>query len=154
VGKTHLTVAIARYLLNSFHQDIFFVDFVATAALASGSPGPARSRDDFWDRLRRVSLLIVDNFAMAAPPENVTQMTEKLLRLRRESKRQTLFTGNRLSCRELFRGRSARCDTPTQHLLSSFHPSFLMEYLGGLKVLTIDGENYQKHAGLNHRRLF
>jgi len=150
VGKTHLAVAIARSLLSAFHEDLLFVEFWSLAITHGRNPG----RGEQWDRLKRVSLLIVDDFGIAEPIKKVVMMTEELLRLRRECERLTVFTGERLSCRELFRGRQARCDSPTQVFLSSFHPSLLMEFLGGTKVLTMDGEDHRGHAQGDNRRLF
>jgi DNA replication protein DnaC len=151
VGKTHLAVAIARNLLRAFHEDLLFLDFGTLPALGSLYQMHTRRRGGDWDRLNRVSLLIVDNFGIVKPSEAVLTMTQNLLRSRRECKRKTIFTGEQISCRELFRGRLPRCESLTQNFLASFHPSFLMELLGGLKVLTVDGDDHRQSQDLRGR---
>lgn len=155
VGKTHLAVAIARSLLSAFHKDLLFLDFGRFTALSSVSHRLYPEQRGEWERLNKVSLLIVDNFGLIEPTEAVVTMTQELIRLRRERNRRTIFTGERISCRELFRGRPGRCDSPTQLFLATFHPSFLIEFFGGIKILNLDEGGRRKHTRQDNRaRLF
>jgi hypothetical protein len=148
VGKTHLAVAIARSLLSAFREDLLFVDFASIAGIGS------QGQENEWDRLKRVSLLIVDDFGVAPATRELARRTAELFGTRREFKRGTIFTGDRVSCRQLFRGSTGKCSSPTQLFLASFHPSLLVEFFGNIKVLAIDGEGNREHAPQKHRRLF
>ena len=146
VGKTHLAVGIVRDLLLRFHDDILFADF---ASLLRSRPSQYRrgcGPDFEWDRLKKVSLLVLDDFAWDSPTQEGLLMVEDLLLGRWLLKKLTILTGESVSYRALFgkgRNRSTR-SSATQILLSSLSTQTLLRLLTQLRMIPMTGDDYRK----------
>ena len=150
LGKTHLAVGIAAELLQRFHDDVLFVDF---RCLMQARPGgvPGHRRD--WARLRTVSLLMLDDFGSITPSHDSICITAELLRVRSETRKITLFTGERLRSRELF-------DAPrefvsrTHSFLLAMPRSETVRLLSCNKIISVVGEDYSNRPGFGRTPFF
>ncbi len=143
IGKTHLAVGIVTELLQRFQDDILFVDFPALVAPLTG-----RAARFDWARLRRVSLLLLDNFGVAAPGDDGLAITEELMRGRSESKKTTVYTGERLRARELFGGAAGPGLSRTHNYLLSLPRPLIVRFLSETRVLSMVGEDYRSQIAL------
>ncbi len=141
IGKTHLAVGIATELLQRFQDDILFVDFPSLVG-----PFTGRAARFDWGRLRRVSLLLLDNFGVTAPDDEGLAITEELLRGRSESRKTTVFTGERLQSRELFGGPAGAGLSRTHNYMHALSRSLVVRLLSETRVLSMVGDDYRNKA--------
>jgi DNA replication protein DnaC len=144
VGKSHLAVGIVQQLLQRFKDDLLFVEFPALLQLQLALAGSGSRLDVDWNRLRRVSLLLLDDFGLVNPTDENVYHAEELLRARMEAGRITIYTGGRLSCRELVRGCPGRDTSATHTFLSALSPEVLVRFLAVNRLVSLVGEDYRK----------
>jgi DNA replication protein DnaC len=145
VGKTHLAVGIVRDLLLRFHDDVLFVDFASILRSHLSQFRRGCGPEFEWHRLKKASLLVLDDFAWQSPTQEGLLIVEDLLQGRWLLKKLTLLTGESVSCRALFgkgRSRAAR-SSATQTLLSSLSTQTLMRLLTQLRMIVVTGDDYR-----------
>jgi DNA replication protein DnaC len=147
VGKTHLAVAIVRELLQRFHEDLLFVDFESLVYRHARPTRGSHKREDLeWERITRVSLLILDNFRQGAPSRDIVRMTEELLRARRMRKKTSIFTGDVIPSHASFPlGRAWKVElSPTQSLLCSLSANTVMDLFASVRLVRMHGADYRE----------
>ncbi len=149
LGKTHLAVGIVRELLQRFQDDVLFVDFPMMLASLSATGNPEGVD---WARLRRVSLLLLDNFGLASSTEPGTSIVEELLFGRLGRNLVTLFTGEKIRSRDLFGSHTDQNGSPTQQFLVSLSPCLALKLIARTKILSLVGEDYR--SGMYAKHLF
>ena len=99
VGKTHLAVGILRSLLQRFHDDLLFVDF--GEFISSRLPLFQKTETVLdRDRMRRVQLLVLDEFELEFADLDKMEMIEDLLHARWLARKCTIYTGDMRPLRE------------------------------------------------------
>ncbi len=141
-GKTHLAVAILHELAGRFPEELLFADFEMITQ--SRRPASLQSEGHLLTRLRRASLLVIDNFGSGAPTAEKVALVHELLEVRLRRRRPTVFTGEAISCRELFQRAASSGVSRTQAFLSAYHPVQLTQFLSAVKILPVNGEDYRR----------
>jgi DNA replication protein DnaC len=154
VGKTHLAVGIVRDVLRRFRQDILFVDFPDLLTMHSALTRAESRLDVDWNRICHVTLLILDNFGLVSPTDENVYLAERLLRSRSEAKRVTIYTGERLSLRELLRKGAGAKVSVTHRFLSALSPELVLRLLADSRLVSIVGEDYREKARQASAELF
>jgi DNA replication protein DnaC len=144
VGKTHLAVGIIREVLGRFREDILFVDFPELMGIQNTLTRAESRLDVDWQRLRNVTLLILDNFGLVSPTEDNIYLAERLLRSRSEARKITIYTGERLSLRELLRKGIGPNVSPTHRFLSALSPELVVRLLADSRLLSMVGKDYRE----------
>ncbi len=146
VGKTHLVVGIVRELVLRFHDDILFADFENILRFRLSRLAQDSGSDSEWERLKKVSLLVLDGFGWPLPRREGVLMIEDLLQTRWLLKKITLFTGDRVRCRALFVKGSRDQSNPSaaQLFLCSLSPRTLMRMLTNVKMIAMSGNDYRR----------
>jgi hypothetical protein len=131
VGKTHLAVGILRYLLQRFHEDLLFVDF---GELLSGRLPLFQKTETVldWDRMRKVELLVLDEFVLKSEALDRMESVEDLLHARWLARRCTIYTGDMRLLREAQPG-DGRLEGPNLQML----PDRLRRLFGEVKILSL-----------------
>jgi len=131
-GKTHLAVGILRYLLQRFHDDLLFVDF--GKLLCSRLPLFQKTETVLdWNRMRRVELLVLDEFELNFAALDRMEIIEDLLHARWLAGRCTIYTGDMRSVREAQPG-DGRLEAPHLPVLSD---RTLKRLFGEVKILQL-----------------
>lgn len=97
VGKTHLTVAILRRLIEKGVRCLFY-DFGALlkAIQSSYNPNPQTSETDILAPVFDAEVLVLDELGASKPTEWVLDMMLHIIRARYNDRRLTIFTSNYL----------------------------------------------------------
>jgi DNA replication protein DnaC len=146
VGKTHLAAAILNELVQRFQEDMLFVDFTDMAGYQSVAGGG----QDCWGTLKSTSLLVLDNFGMAASgTEEQVVLLEDLLRFRHSRGKPIIFTCERIRFDDLFAGSLSRSASAVELFLRRLHPSLLYGLFDRIRILLISGQDFRKHGSHN-----
>ena len=95
-GKTHLAVAIANERLEQFGHQVIFVtapdllDFLRVSIRAESDSG----YDDYFERVRNVSLLVLDDLGVENPSPWAKEKLFQLLNYRHVNRLATIITTN------------------------------------------------------------
>ena len=95
-GKTHLAVAIANQRLEQFGHQVIFVtapdllDFLRVSIRADSDTG----YDDYFERVRNVSLLVLDDLGVENPSPWAKEKLFQLLNYRHVNRLATVITTN------------------------------------------------------------
>lgn len=146
VGKTHLAVAVLHELVQRFQEDMLFVDFTDMF----GHKSVAGGRQDCWETLKSTSLLVLDNFGMAASgTEEQIVLVEDLLRLRYSRGKPIIFTCERIHFDDLFADSLSRSASAAEVFLRRLQPSLLYGLFNRVRILLILGQDFRKHRSHN-----
>jgi DNA replication protein DnaC len=140
-GKTHLAVAILRDLACRTQEDILFADFASVLQLPGRWSSSVEAGQKLEQRLRQVFVLVLDDFGVCPPSMEHLRFIERLLAERLKRRCLTILTGAEVSCRSLFRDRASSDQSRTQLFLSALQPSFLIQLLSAVRILTMSGED-------------
>jgi hypothetical protein len=143
-GKTHLAVAILRELFHRFHEDILFASFDDLVpfhrSLARGSrPSP------IWERLKTVSLLVLDGLGSASCNSEVLELIQELIHARSGAKTKTIYTGRTVHPNGLFSPLRNRPNSAseTHELIASLPSHTSIRLLMGVRILKVHGKDVE-----------
>jgi DNA replication protein DnaC len=154
LGKTHLAVGIVREVLQRFRHDVLFVDFPDLLAMHNALARAESRLDVDWNRICRVTLLVLDNFGLVSPTDENVYLAERLLRARSEARRITIYTGERLSLRELLRRGAGVKLSGTHRFLSALSPELVLRLMADSRLVSIVGKDYRENARQSGAELF
>jgi DNA replication protein DnaC len=139
-GKTHLAVAILRELFHKFQDDILFASFDDLVSFYSSARHRQQQRAR-WERVKGVSLLVLDGLGLSHCTAEAVELTEELIHSRSGIKRKTIYTGRSVYCQALFGrkpGQTSRL-SETQELLASLPSHTSMCLFTDVRILKVRG---------------
>src|SRR5262245_18098334 len=139
-GKTQLAVAILRQHFHKFQDDILFASFDDLVSLYSSARRRQQQRTH-WERLKDVSLLVLDGFGLSCCTGEAVELTQELIHARSGIKRKTIYTGRSVRCHALFghkRNETGRL-SETQELLASLPAHTSMRLFTEVRTLKVQG---------------
>ena len=137
-GKTHLAVAILRELFHKFQDDILFASFDDLVSFhRSASRG--QGQRTLWERLKAVSLLVLDGLGSPYCDGEVLELTQELIHARSGVKTKTIYTGRTVHCHDLFSPRRNEVNhaSETHELLASLPSHTSICLLMGVRILRV-----------------
>lgn len=155
VGKTHLAVAVIRDLLQRFHEDVLFIDCATVLFHPTHRFSDKRNESLESERVKRVSLLVLDNFGSMAPRPERLESVGECLHARWLAKRWTIYTGEEVPFRSWFRENRAdhanfsRKDERRSLVFARMWVRLATE----VKIVAIHGADYRQERA-DHRALF
>jgi DNA replication protein DnaC len=140
-GKTHLAVAILRELFHRFQDDILFASFDDLVSFYSSARRRQEQRTH-WERLKSVSLLVLDGLGLSRCSGEAVELTQELIHARAGIKRKTIYTGGSVHCQALFGQKRSESShfSETQELLASLPTHTSMCLFTDVRTLKVQGD--------------